>query len=155
MESADVFLWGVRSGSVSRRDGAPCVDFEYSPELYGSGIEPSPLMMPVGRKVFPFPNCRNGPFTDFPDFFRIPFRTSSVTRSLTCGSGDRSASPAVFRRLSACAIRLRAAWVRLNIGLRCWKVAMRRRRFASRCSRSWRMMSSRRVAKHEQNLSQT
>ena len=47
MESADIFLWGVRIGSVSRKNGAPCVDFEYSPELYGSGIEPSPLRMPV------------------------------------------------------------------------------------------------------------
>ena len=66
MESADIFLWGVRIGSVSRKDGAPCVDFEYSPELYGSGIEPSPLMMPVGRKVFSFPELPERSFHGLP-----------------------------------------------------------------------------------------
>ena len=66
MESADIFLWGVRIGSVSRKDGAPCVDFEYSPELYGAGIEPSPLMMPVGRKVFSFPELPERSFHGLP-----------------------------------------------------------------------------------------
>ena len=66
MESADIFLWGARIGSVSRKDGAPCVDFEYSPELYASGIEPSPLMMPVGRKVFSFPELPERSFHGLP-----------------------------------------------------------------------------------------
>ena len=66
MEFADIFLWGVRIGSVSRKNGAPCVDFEYSPELYGSGIEPSPLMMPVGRKVFSFPELPERSFHGLP-----------------------------------------------------------------------------------------
>ncbi len=54
IEAADVILWGTRIGCVVRRDGMPCAEFEYDPAFIGRGIEPSPIEMPVSRKVYGF-----------------------------------------------------------------------------------------------------
>ena len=54
-EAAEVLLWGKRIGVVSRIDGAPCASFAYDDEFRESGLEPSPLMMPVGRNIYSFP----------------------------------------------------------------------------------------------------
>ena len=54
-EAAEVLLWGKRIGVVSRIDGSPCVSFAYDAEFRESGLEPAPLMMPVGRNVYSFP----------------------------------------------------------------------------------------------------
>ena len=54
-EAAEVLLWGKRIGVVSRVDGSPCVSFAYDAEFRESGLEPAPLMMPVGRNVYSFP----------------------------------------------------------------------------------------------------
>ena len=66
VESANVFLWGVRIGAVSHESGVPYVKFEYSPEFYGLGIEPAPLTMPVGRKAFSFPDLPERSFHGLP-----------------------------------------------------------------------------------------
>ena len=65
-ETAVVFLWGVRVGAVSRRDSMPYVQFEYDPEFYAQGVEPAPLMMPVGRKVYSFPDLPDKSFHGLP-----------------------------------------------------------------------------------------
>ena len=54
-EAAEVLLWGKRIGVVSRVDGSPCASFAYDAEFRESGLEPAPLMMPVGRNVYSFP----------------------------------------------------------------------------------------------------
>ena len=66
VESAEVFLWGIRIGAVSRKDGEAVAQFEYSPEFYDLGVEPAPLMMPVGRKVFEFPDLPERSFHGLP-----------------------------------------------------------------------------------------
>ena len=54
-EAAEVFLWGRRIGVASRLDGVPYVSFAYDAEFREMGIEPSPLMMPVGVGPYSFP----------------------------------------------------------------------------------------------------
>ena len=54
-EAAEVFLWGRRIGVTSRLDGVPYASFAYDAEFRDFGIEPSPLMMPVGTGSYSFP----------------------------------------------------------------------------------------------------
>ena len=65
-EAAEVSLWGVRIGVVSRQGDAPFVQFEYEPAFMEMGIEPSPLMMRVARKVFSFADLPERSFHGLP-----------------------------------------------------------------------------------------
>ena len=65
-EAAEVLLWGKRIGVVSRVDGSPCVSFAYDDEFRESGLEPAPLMMPVGRNVYSFPALPAASFHGLP-----------------------------------------------------------------------------------------
>ena len=53
-EAAEVYLWGRRIGVVSRTEGSSCASFAYDREFMDAGIEPSPLMMPVGAGTYSF-----------------------------------------------------------------------------------------------------
>ena len=53
-EAAEVYLWGRRIGVVSRTEGSSCASFAYDREFMDAGIEPSPLMMPVGTGTYSF-----------------------------------------------------------------------------------------------------
>ncbi len=64
--SAQVLLWGRRIGVVSQRDGMPFAEFAYDPGFIGVGIEPSPLMMGVGRGVYSFANLSERSFHGLP-----------------------------------------------------------------------------------------
>ena len=65
-EAAEVLLWGRRIGVVSRLDGVPYVSFAYDAEFREAGIEPSPLMMPVGAEVYSFPEIPYNSFHGLP-----------------------------------------------------------------------------------------
>lgn len=66
IESAEVFLWGSRIGSVIRREGTPYAEFEYDPDFVGCGIEPSPIVMPAVSKVYKFPSLPDISFHGLP-----------------------------------------------------------------------------------------
>lgn len=55
MEAADVFLWGTHIGVVTLMDGELLPKFQYMPDFIDSGIELSPLKMPLGADVYSFP----------------------------------------------------------------------------------------------------
>ena len=63
---AQVNLWGSRIGAVSLEDGAADAVFEYDPAFAGSGIELSPLKMPLGRQLFSFPGLAHRSFHGLP-----------------------------------------------------------------------------------------
>ena len=52
---AEVRLWGRTIGAVALESGRNIAAFEYAPDFVGSGIELSPLMMPLSRRVYSFP----------------------------------------------------------------------------------------------------
>ncbi|HKB57718.1 MAG TPA: HipA domain-containing protein [Lacunisphaera sp.] len=52
---AEVRLWGRTIGAVSLEDGSVHADFQYDPAFARSGIEVSPLTMPLGNQVYRFP----------------------------------------------------------------------------------------------------
>jgi serine/threonine-protein kinase HipA len=52
---AEVMLWGTRIGVVELPDGEQIASFQYDPDFLSSGIEASPLVMPLSPAPYSFP----------------------------------------------------------------------------------------------------
>ncbi len=51
---AEVLLWGRRIGAVLIEDGLDVASFQYDPDFVSSGIQVSPLSMPLANQVYRF-----------------------------------------------------------------------------------------------------
>ncbi|MBN2685911.1 MAG: type II toxin-antitoxin system HipA family toxin [Pontiellaceae bacterium] len=65
---AEVKLWGRTIGATALEEGALTATFEYDPAFAASGIEVSPLMMPLSRQLYSFPALRAETFHGLPGF---------------------------------------------------------------------------------------
>ena len=63
---AEIQLWGRTIGAVSLEDGAQTAAFEYVPAFVGSGIQLSPLRMPLAQTVYRFPELAPQTFHGLP-----------------------------------------------------------------------------------------
>jgi serine/threonine-protein kinase HipA len=63
---AEVRLWGRTIGAVSLDAGEGTARFEYTPAFAKSGIEVSPLMMPLSTRVYSFPSLNLETFHGLP-----------------------------------------------------------------------------------------
>jgi len=63
---AEVRLWGSTIGAVALDDDRNVPSFEYSPAFAESGIEVSPIAMPLARRVYSFPELRSETFHGLP-----------------------------------------------------------------------------------------
>ena len=63
---AEVRLWRRTIGAVSLDDGQDVAAFQYDPDFAKSGIEISPLTMPLGDRVFRFPALPKPTFHGLP-----------------------------------------------------------------------------------------
>lgn len=63
---AEVKMWGRTIGAVSMIEGEESAAFEYDPAFAGSGIEISPLTMPLAVKVYTFPELSRKTFHGLP-----------------------------------------------------------------------------------------
>ncbi len=63
---AEVRLWGRTIGAVSMDDGAGHAAFEYTADFSESGIQVAPLMLPLGRRVYEFPELPRRTFHGLP-----------------------------------------------------------------------------------------
>ena len=63
---AEVRLWGRTIGAVSLSPGEDVAAFEYDAEFARSGIQVAPLMMPLSRQVFRFPEISRQTFLGLP-----------------------------------------------------------------------------------------
>lgn len=63
---AEVRLWGRTIGAVSLEDGSDVAAFEYTPEFATSGIEVSPIVMPLSSSVYTFPELPRVTFHGLP-----------------------------------------------------------------------------------------
>ncbi len=68
MIAVEVKLWGTTIGALSMQEGESVAHFEYSQAIIGAGIEPSPITMPVSRRVYTFPLLSNA-FKGLPGLF--------------------------------------------------------------------------------------
>ncbi len=63
---AEVRLWGRTIGAVALEEGSDIAHFQYAPEFVPSGIEVSPLAMPLSERVYTFPELRPRTFHGLP-----------------------------------------------------------------------------------------
>ena len=63
---AEVRLWGRTIGAVSLGDNDAVTAFEYDAAFSGSGIEVSPIAMPLSRRVYTFPELAVKTFYGLP-----------------------------------------------------------------------------------------
>jgi serine/threonine-protein kinase HipA len=63
---ARVMLWGRTIGAVSMPEGRDHATFQYDPEFARSGIEISPLTLPLGDRVHGFPELSRRTFHGLP-----------------------------------------------------------------------------------------
>lgn len=55
INTAEVVLWGTRIGIIHLDESKPYIAFEYDADFIESGIEVSPLNMPLSNRVYEFP----------------------------------------------------------------------------------------------------
>ena len=63
---AEVRLWGRTIGAVTLEDGDDVAAFQYDPAFARSGIEISPLVMPLADRVYNFPELARQTFHGLP-----------------------------------------------------------------------------------------
>ena len=66
MTTAEVMLWGTKIGTVAFDDNSGLGSFEYDPAFLASGIEVSPIAMPLSRRVYTFPELARQSFRGLP-----------------------------------------------------------------------------------------
>ena len=66
MTVAEVQLWGRTIGAVSLEDGGSTAAFQYDPAFAQSGIEISPITMPLSNRVYVFPELPQRTFHGLP-----------------------------------------------------------------------------------------
>ena len=66
MTAAEVFLWGTRIGTIVFNDIDGFGSFEYDPSFLPSGIEVSPITMPLSQRVYAFPELSRQSFHGLP-----------------------------------------------------------------------------------------
>lgn len=64
--TAEIYLWGTRVGIIHQDLGKPYASFEYDEDFLKSGIEISPIMMPLSNIVYEFPLLSGEPFFGMP-----------------------------------------------------------------------------------------
>ena len=63
---AEVRLWGRTIGAVTLEDGNDVAAFQYAPAFARSGIEISPLVMPLADRIYAFPELSRESFHGLP-----------------------------------------------------------------------------------------
>ncbi len=66
MIGAGVYLWGTRIGTVAQEDSAHAAVFTYERDFLRSGIEVSPLWMPLSAQNYSFPGLMTDAFRGLP-----------------------------------------------------------------------------------------
>lgn len=65
-DTAEVILWGTRIGIIHQDISKAYATFEYDKDFVNSGIELSPLRMPLGENIYEFPGLADEPFFGMP-----------------------------------------------------------------------------------------
>ncbi len=64
--TAEVYLWGTRVGIMHQEVGESFASFEYDKDFLQSGIQISPIAMPLSKKIYQFPMLTGAPFYGMP-----------------------------------------------------------------------------------------
>lgn len=66
MTLAEVRLWGRTIGAVALQDGGRFASFQYDSGFAASGIEVSPIAMPLSERIYSFPQLAERTFHGLP-----------------------------------------------------------------------------------------
>ena len=87
MNTADVYMWGTRIGSISQDTIYDVPVFTYDVNFINSGIEVAPLMMPLSSREYSFPGLNPDTFHTLPgllsDSLPDKFGTKLISRYLS------------------------------------------------------------------------
>ena len=64
--TAEVYLWGTRIGIIHQDVAKAYASFEYDKDFIKSGIEVSPIRMPLAGNIYEFPGMTGEPFYGMP-----------------------------------------------------------------------------------------
>ncbi len=87
-----VSLWGRKIGAVALADGDDVASFEYTPAFADSGIEVSPLVMPLSGRVYSFPGLPQK------TFYGLPGLLADILRVGTSAGGARAKALVAWNR---------------------------------------------------------
>ncbi|MBQ3810444.1 MAG: type II toxin-antitoxin system HipA family toxin [Kiritimatiellae bacterium] len=87
-----VSLWGRRVGMIVPAPRSRVFAFRYDPAFVASGIEISPLMMPLRREPYAFPDLPRGAFSYLPPVFADSLPDSFGTRLVDLWLSERGLS---------------------------------------------------------------
>ncbi len=90
-KTATVKLWGTPVGIFHLEDDKGYVSFEYAKDFLDSGIEVSPIMMPLSNRVYEFPNLAISAFRGVPGLMAdsLPDKFGSAVIDQWLGSMGR------------------------------------------------------------------
>ena len=91
---AKVMLWGRLIGAVTWLERKETAVFQYNPEFTGSGIELSPLMMPLSQYPYEFPGLPRNTFKGLPGMLAdsLPDKFGNAIIDAWLASQGRSAN---------------------------------------------------------------
>lgn len=94
MIQAEVYLWGTRIGYVVQENYNSIARFNYDEKFLKSNIEIAPIMMPLAKRVYSFPNLSMNSFKGLPgllsDSLPDKFGTKLIERYLSDSGRDIS-----------------------------------------------------------------
>lgn len=96
---AEVRLWGKTIGAVSLQDGEDVASFEYDAAFAQSGIQVSPIVMPLSRRVYRFPELAYPTFLGLPGLLAdsLPDKFGNALIDVWLASQGRNALNSVER----------------------------------------------------------
>lgn len=65
-DTAEIYLWDTRIGIIHTLPGRAYSSFEYDNDFLKSGIELSPIKMPLSTIIYQFPDLAEPPFFGMP-----------------------------------------------------------------------------------------
>lgn len=89
MIGAGVYLWGTRIGTVAQESSAQAAVFTYERNFLRSGIEVSPLWMPLSERNYSFPGLRRESFRGLPGMLADSLPDRYGTRLLERAFAER------------------------------------------------------------------
>ncbi len=111
---AEVRMWGTRIGAVALAEGQAHATFEYDPAFVASGIEISPLTMPLSSRIYSFPELPLRTFHGLPGLLADSLPDKFGNALIDAWLATQGRTPESFNASSDSATRARAAWVRWN-----------------------------------------
>lgn len=93
---AECMLWGRRIGAVSLEAKETVARFQYDPDFASSGIQLSPLVMPLSNRVFQFPELPRPAFHGLPGLLADSLPDKFGNAILDAWLAAQGRSPASF-----------------------------------------------------------